>query len=59
MLVAKWEPTAVARTQPPNDVVLAFKSAFKEPLDSAKREALNELLKFDLSGVQCAFDEAC
>jgi hypothetical protein len=49
----------VARTQPPNDVVLAFKSAFKEPLDSAKREALNELLKFDLSGVQCAFDEAC
>jgi hypothetical protein len=30
-----------------------------QPLDSAKRAALCELMKFDLVGVDCVFEEAC
>jgi hypothetical protein len=37
----------------------AFKQTLQEPLDSAKRAALHELMKFDLPGVDCMFDVAC
>lgn len=47
------------RQQPPKEVVEAIKTAFRGPLDSAKREALRELLKFDLTEIECVFDEAC
>jgi hypothetical protein len=59
VLTSKWDPSSAARPQPSKEIVAACKMAFKSPLDTVKREALRELLKFDLSGIECMFEEAC
>jgi hypothetical protein len=57
VLVSKWEPTAL---QPSNtEIVVDFQQAFQGPLDSAKRDALRVLMKFDVAGFECMFEEAC
>lgn len=57
VLSSKWE--LAVRNQPTREVIEALKTAFKGPIDSARREALRELLKFDLTGIECVFEEAC
>jgi hypothetical protein len=40
--------------------VVDFKKGLQSPLDSAKREALRALLKFDVSGFEFeGFEKAC
>ena len=57
VLVSKWEPTA---SQPSdNQVVVDFQRSFQGPLDSAKRAAFRALMKFDVAGFECMFEEAC
>jgi len=54
--VSKWEPTA---SQPSDTQVVAdFQQTFQGPLDSAKRAALRALMKFDVVGFECIFEEA-
>jgi tRNA A37 threonylcarbamoyladenosine dehydratase len=50
---------SAAQQNAPAQVVAAFKQTLQEPLDSAKRAALREPMKFDLVGVDCMFEEAC
>jgi hypothetical protein len=58
VLVYKWEPSTSQRSD--TQVVANFKKGLQGPLDSAKREALRALLKFDLSGFKFeGFEEAC
>jgi hypothetical protein len=56
--VSKWEPSTSQRSD--TQVVADFKKGLQGPLDSAKREALRALLKFDVSGFEFeGFEEAC
>jgi hypothetical protein len=59
VLTAKWNPTRQPQQKASAQVIAAFKQIFQEPLDSAKRAALCELMKFDLAGIDCMFEEAC
>ena len=40
-------------------VVADFPRSFQGPLDSAKRDALRALMRFDVAGFECMFEEAC
>jgi hypothetical protein len=55
--VSKWEPTASQSLD--TQIVANIQQAFQDPLDSAKREALRALMKFDVAGFECMFEEAC
>jgi hypothetical protein len=58
VLVSKWEPSASQRSD--TQVVADFKKGLQGPINSAKREALRALLKFDVSGFEFeGFEEAC
>jgi hypothetical protein len=58
VLVSKWKPSASQRSD--TQVVADFNKGLQGPLDSAKREALRALLKFDVAGfVFGEFNEAC
>ena len=59
VLTTKWEANVAPRQQSSKEAVEAFEEAFQDPLDSAKRKALRELMKFDLAEVECMFEEAC
>ena len=57
VLVSKWEPSV---SQPSDSqVVVDFQQTFQGPLDSAKRAAFRALMKFDVAGFECMFEEAC
>ena len=56
VIVSKWEHTA---SQPSNNQVVAgFQWSFQGPLDSAKRDALSALMKYDVAEFECIFEEA-
>ena len=57
VLVSKWEPSV---SQPSDSQVVAdFQQTFQGSFDSAKRAALRALMKFDVVGFECMFEEAC
>ena len=39
--------------------MIAHNSSKRGQLDSAKRAALRALMKFDVTGFECMFEEAC
>ena len=55
--VSKWEPFASLLSD--FQVVADFQQTLQGPLDSAKRAALRALMKFNLAGFECMFEEAC
>jgi hypothetical protein len=58
VLASKWEPSASQRSD--TQIVADFKKGLQGLLDSAKREALRVLLKFDVAGFEFEeFEEAC